>query len=170
MPNRFRNLALTGMLTAALAGGAAFAQDSSPQQAPPPPPPGTMQSSAMQAGPGGRHHHMMSPDRQLKHLTKKLNLSADQKSQIKPILESCQQQIQQLRQDQSTTGPDRRAKMKSINEDTHSKIEAVLNDTQKQQFQQMMQNKMQRGHHKGMQQAPVPPDQGGAPPPPAPQQ
>ena len=133
-------LALTGLLS--LAGSAAFAQDNA---APPP-------------SPGQEHGHgRMDPEAQLEHLTKQLDLTADQQAQIKPILESRDQQVKQLWQDQSLAPQDRHAKMKAIQDDSKTKIEAVLNDTQKQKYE-AMQAKMQEHMHERMQggQAPAP--------------
>jgi periplasmic protein CpxP/Spy len=129
-----RNLctfALTGLLALGMTAGAAIAQDDS---APPPPP----QTSGMHG------HHRMDPDTQLKRMTKQLDLSADQQSQIKPILESRQQQMQGLWQDQSMSSQDRHQKMMSIQEDSSNKIEAVLNDTQKQKYEAMQAKMRER--------------------------
>lgn len=128
MRNKFCTLALTGFLTLGLAGGAAFAQDQT-QTAPPE----SNNSNAMPM----HHHHMkrMSSDRQLKRMTKRYDLSADQQQQIKPILDSQHQQMQQLMQDQSMSRQDRRQKMMDIHQDTSQKVEAVLNDTQKQKYE-----------------------------------
>ena len=90
----------------------------------------------------------MTPDEQIERMTKRYNLTADQQTQIKPILANQQQQMMALRQDSSMSRDDKMAKMKSIREDSSTKIQAVLNDTQKQQFaadQQRMQERMQRG-------------------------
>jgi protein CpxP len=128
-------LALTGLLTLGMAAGAAFAQDNS---TPPP------QNPNYQGRRGD-----FGPDAQLKHLTKQLDLSADQQSQIKPILESRQQQTQALWQDQSLSRDDRHQKMTAIQSDTNSKIEAVLNDTQKQKYEAMLQQREQRMQRRG---------------------
>ena len=58
----------------------------------------------------GRHHHAHNPDKMAAHLAKKLNLSADQQAQIKPILADRQQQMQALRADTSLSKEDRHAK------------------------------------------------------------
>lgn len=129
MRNKFCTLALAGIFTLSLAGSAVLAQDN---QAPP----------QQQDGRGRRG---MDPDEQLKRLTKTLDLTADQQTQIKPILESQQQQIQALRGDQSMSREDRMAKIKGIREDSRTKIEAALNDTQKQKYEAMearMQERM----------------------------
>jgi hypothetical protein len=88
----------------------------------------------------------MDPDQQVARMTKRYNLSADQQAQIKPILANQQQQMQALRGDSSLSRDDRMAKMKGIREDSSTKIQAILNDTQKKQYaedQQRMQERMQ---------------------------
>lgn len=144
------SLALSGILLAGMSSGAVFAKtDNAAQQAP----------AATQAAPtagGERHHHAMDPDKQVKHLSKKLNLSADQQSQIKPILADRQQQMQAIHEDQTLSPKDRRAKAMSVRDDSDAKIEAVLNDTQKQQFEQMKQQMRERHNHKNGAEAAAP--------------
>ena len=125
------------LLGALLTTGMAVAQ--APDQSP--------QSDAPQATQNqqARPHHEINPDRQADHLGKKLGLTGDQVAQIKPILEARQQQMQSLRSDSSLAPQDRRAKAQEIMQDSNTKIEAVLNDTQKQQFEQMLQER--RAHH-----------------------
>lgn len=97
--------------------------------------------------PTGGHHGMMDPAQQLEEMTKRYNLTADQQTQLKPILASQQQQIQVLRGDSSLSREDRIAKMQSVRADTKTKIEAILNDDQKKQFeddQKRMQERMQQ--------------------------
>src|SRR5277367_4395607 len=137
-------IALTGLLGL---GMTALAQD---QSTTPPP----------MHGPRGQ---MMDPDKQLEHLTKTLNLTSDQQTQIKPILENQQQQMMQLHEDQSLSRDDKMAKAKSLHADTTSKIEAVLTPDQKQKYeamQQQMQERMQQRMQGGA----------GTPPPAQPQQ
>ena len=145
MRSKLCTLALTGFFALGMASSAALAQD---QTTPPP-----------QQGQGMQGHHGMDPDQQLSHLTKKLDLSADQQSQIKPILESQSQQMQQVWQDQSTPREERHQKMMAIHQDSNQKIEAVLNDTQKQKFE-AMQAQMKQHHQQGG----PPPSSDSAPP------
>jgi Spy/CpxP family protein refolding chaperone len=119
-------IALTGLLGL---GMTAFAQDQSTTSPPP------------MHGPRGQG---FSPDNQLEHLTKALNLSSDQQTQIKPILENQQTQMMQLHQDQSLSRADKMTKAKSLHADTTSKIEAVLNDQQKQKYEAMQQQMEER--------------------------
>lgn len=100
-------------------------------------------------------HRHMDPDRQVKMLTKKLNLTADQQTQIRSVLTDRQQQFESIRNDSSLAPKDRREKMHSLREDSEAKIRAVLTDTQKQTYDQMqeqMHQRMQR--HRDQEQSP----------------
>ena len=72
------HLALTGMLFLGTSASVVLAQAAAPAAPDAPPPP-----------PGMHGHHMMAqnPDKQIAHMTAKLNLTADQQAQIKPILQ-----------------------------------------------------------------------------------
>jgi len=58
-------------------------------------------------------------------MTKRYDLSADQQTQIKPIIANQQQQMMALRQDSSMSRDDKMAKMKSIRDDSNTKIQAI---------------------------------------------
>jgi periplasmic protein CpxP/Spy len=77
------------------------------------------------------------PAKQAAHLGKQLGLSKEQVTQITPILADRQQQLQSLRADASLRPRVRRNKAKEILKDSTAKIEAILNDTQKQQYEQL---------------------------------
>ncbi len=138
MKNQLGRIALSGILATGLTLGsaAALAQQDSP--APP-------DAAAQQGG----HRQPPTPDEQVARMTKRYNLSADQQAQIKPIIADQQQKMMALRGDSSLSRDDKMAKMKSIHEDSNTKIQAVLNDTQKAQFaqdqQKMQERMMQRG-------------------------
>jgi protein CpxP len=137
MKKPFSLLLQSAVLAVGLVGSAhVFAQEEPrfPPDSPAPPP---------TAG----HRGTMDPAQQLEEMTKRYNLTADQQTQLKPILASQQQQMQALRGDSSLSREDRMAKMQSIRADTKTKIEAILNDDQKKQFeedQQRMQERMQQ--------------------------
>ena len=139
MKNQLGRIVLGGILATGLTLGsaAAFAQDA-PAAAP--------DAAAQQ---GGGHRQPPTPDEQVARMTKRYNLSADQQTQIKPIVADAQQKMMALRGDSSMSRDDKMAKMKSIHEDSNTRISAILNDTQKAQFaqdqQRMMQERMQRG-------------------------
>ncbi len=128
----FRTIAFSSALCLGLASSSAlFAQNS------------TMNSpqNTQSAENGGMHHGPMSPDQELAHLTKKLNLTSDQQTQIKPILENRHDQMMQMRGDTSLSRPDKMAKMKSLDDDSNTKLEAVLNDQQKPKYEKMIANR-----------------------------
>jgi Spy/CpxP family protein refolding chaperone len=107
----------------------------------------------------------MDPDKRLAHMTKRYKLTADQQSQIKPILQDEQQQMQSMHSDTSTSREDKMAKMKSMREADNQKIEAVLNDEQKQKFEADQQKMQQRrGQHMHGGQGGPPPGETGQPP------
>ncbi|HXJ97121.1 MAG TPA: hypothetical protein VMT20_30145 [Terriglobia bacterium] len=109
---------------------------------------GAQSSDSGQAAPpaGGRMRGPMGPDQQLEHMSKALNLTDDQKSQIKPILQDRQKQMESLRSDTSLSPEDRRSKARSLMQDSNAKIIAVLNDEQKTKFKEM-QSRMRE--HRG---------------------
>ena len=159
MNARMCRFAVSGLLATGLtfSTAAVFAQQANPSGAP--------DASTQQPmnGTGGMGHHRMDPDQQLAHMSKRYHLTPDQQTQIKPILDSQQQQMMSLRQDTSTSREDKMAKMKAIHEDAGTKIQAILNDSQKQKFnadQQKMQERRQermQGHDAAA--AGVPPTQ-----------
>ena len=140
MKNQLCRIALSGLLATGLTLGtaAAFAQQDSPA---------APDVSAQPGNGGGRMgRRQMSPDERLAQMTKRYDLSADQQTQIKPILADSQQQMMALRQDSSMSREDKMTKMMSIREASNTKISAILNDSQKQKFaedQQKMQQRMQ---------------------------
>lgn len=128
------------------------------QDAPPPPNQGAMQPR----GP-------VSPEMQLKRLTKTLNLTSDQQQQMLPILQDQQKKMESIQSDSSLAPQDRRQQMMASRMDTNQKLEAIMTDSQKQQYEQEMQQRRQ--HMGGMGQGgPGGPGGNGAPPPPPPQQ
>ncbi len=135
-----RTLMLGSALSVALVGPALAQDAATPTQDAP-------------AGEGmHRGHGPMSPDQQLAHMTKALNLTDDQQTQIKPLLVAHQQSLMQLHEDQSTSHEDKRTKMEALNTETHSKIEAILNDTQKAKFEKMMAHREGQWQHGGSEQ------------------
>jgi periplasmic protein CpxP/Spy len=95
------------------------------------------------------HRREADPQRQVNMLTKRLNLTDEQKNRILPILTDRQQQMKSIHEDTSLSQQDRRAKMRSIFEDSNAKIKAVLNDDQKQKYDEMQQQRRERmqQHH-----------------------
>jgi Spy/CpxP family protein refolding chaperone len=99
------------------------------------------------AGAGGEgqgpHHGMPSVDERVQHLTKMLNLSGDQQTKIKSILQDEHNQMTSLKQDTSLSQEDQHAKFQQIRQASAEKIRGALNDEQKAKFDQM------QAEHKG---------------------
>jgi Spy/CpxP family protein refolding chaperone len=123
------------LLATSLLGAAALAQQN---PAPPPPAGGGDQ-------PQGQRRGTPSVDDQVKMLSDRLSLTADQQTKIKPILEDQRTQAQALRKDDSLSEDDRRNKMRTLRESTNSKIRDLLTDDQKKQFDDMQQQMRDRG-------------------------
>jgi len=73
----------------------------------------------------------------LKTIAEKLNLTADQLTQIKPMLQNQLTQLQTVRKDSSLTAGQKLDKIRSIHDETHAQIRAVLTDDQKKKFDAM---------------------------------
>jgi hypothetical protein len=94
----------------------------------------------------------MSPDDQLKRLSKDLDLTADQQAKIKPILVDSQKKMEDLRNDSSVDRQTMRQKMMQIRQDTNDQVRAQLNDAQKTKFdkqEQEREDRMQNGRRGG---------------------
>lgn len=91
---------------------------------------------------GGMGRHMMTPDQRLQHMTKMLDLSQDQQTKIKPMLEQEQDQMQKLRSDTSMTRQDRMSKMMEIRQSTNKQINGVLNSSQQKKWEEMQSRQM----------------------------
>ena len=100
------------------------------------------------AGVAPAQHAMPDPQKQTARLSRKLQLTPDQAAKIEPILQSRQQQMQQIRVDASSSPHDQHQKMRALKQDTDSQIQAILTDSQRQQYQQMQQEAMQHRRDK----------------------
>ena len=117
------------------------------------------------------HHKRWSAKRQLKRMTKQLNLTPDQQQQMLPILQDQHAKMKAMHEDTSLTPQQRREQGRTLMQDTHQKLEAIMTDSQKQQFEQTMQQRRQRMHDRmGQGSGNPPPDAGNPPPPPPPPQ
>jgi periplasmic protein CpxP/Spy len=151
---------LAGLLSLGLGTGNAFAQDT--QDAPPPPQAG--QQPGQGTGRGMGHRPMGSVDDQIKHLSKKLNLTDDQQAKLKPILEDQRKQMEAIHSDSSLSREDRFSKMQALRQSSDAQIKSVLNEEQQKSFDKMRAEQQDRMKHwrKGGDNTPAPPT-GGAP-------
>lgn len=111
---------------------------------------------AQPQGQMGGHQHMgrmgapPSPEQQLEHLSTTLNLTDEQKTKIKPVLEQQSTDMQNLQKDTSLSPQDRHTKMRAIHDNTNSQIRAVLTPEQQSKLDSMKQHRQEMGHDKGM--------------------
>jgi len=92
--------------------------------------------------------------RQLEMLTKRLDLTGDQQTQVKAIQEDAGKQMMALRNDTSLSQDDRRSKMMDIRKSSQDKIRAILTDDQKTKYDALLAEMRDR-----MRQGPPPPPQ-----------
>jgi hypothetical protein len=99
------------------------------------------------AGPGHQKRgHMPSAEAQLKHLTEVLNLTDNQQTAVKAILDDTHKQAETVLADKSLSQEDRKAKMSTLHEGAHAKMREILNDEQKKKFDDMRAKMEQHAH------------------------
>ena len=110
------------------------------------------------------HGPMGSVDDQIKHLSKKLNLTDDQQAKLKPILEDQRKQMEAIHSDSSLSREDRFSKMQALRQSSDAQIKGVLNEEQQKNFDKMRAEQQERMKQwrKGGDNSPAPPA-GGAP-------
>lgn len=92
----------------------------------------------------------MDPQQRSQMLAEKLNLSSDQQSKVKDILQSSQSDMEKVHADSSLAQADRRAKMMDIHKSTNDQIRGLLNPDQQKKFDKMQarqEERMERRHH-----------------------
>jgi Spy/CpxP family protein refolding chaperone len=73
----------------------------------------------------------------LDQLSQALELTDDQKTKVKPILEARDQKLKDMRADTNLAPEDRRTKMRSIFEETQEQMKGVLTPEQFEKYQKM---------------------------------
>jgi periplasmic protein CpxP/Spy len=121
----------------------------------------SMTALAQQTSPtqeSGEHKHggqmdgrMRSSDDLVKELTTKLNLTADQQAKVKSILEENHQKMQTTMKDESLSQADKHAKMKEMHDAVHAQVRDVLTDEQKPKFDAMVKDMENNMHGKNSQ-------------------
>jgi protein CpxP len=82
-----------------------------------------------------------SPEQRLNMLSKRLNLTEDQKAKLAPVFQNAQTQVQSVRQDSSLTPEQKREKIKQIRFDTHKQVASILTPEQQKQLQEGWQHR-----------------------------
>jgi Spy/CpxP family protein refolding chaperone len=78
--------------------------------------------------------------REIKRLTNRLSLTADQQTKLRPIIEAQDKQIDQVQGDTTLSDTQKKQKIASIRQNSRTQIEPLLTDTQKQLYTQMRGN------------------------------
>jgi len=86
----------------------------------------------------------MSPDDRLKQMTKNFSLTADQQAKIKPVLVDAQKKMEDARNNSSGDRQAMRGKIMQIMQDTNSQVRSQLDDKQKEKFDKLEQERMQK--------------------------
>ena len=116
------------------------------------PPANSNDQTTTQAPAGSRHMHRMDPNKRLQWMSKKLNLTDNQKAKLQPILQDEFQQMKAVRDDASLNRDQKHEKMMQIRQTFQPQVTAVLTPDQQQKLEQMKANREAR-HGKG---APAP--------------
>jgi Spy/CpxP family protein refolding chaperone len=121
------------LLTAALAAGSilaaglpAAAQTATDSQ--------TTPSTPQQTKRGHWHHRHHN---RAAYMAKKLNLTQDQQTQLKPIFEKQHEQAKAIKNDSSLTADQKKEKFQSLRQGTMAQVNNILTPEQQQQWQQM---------------------------------
>jgi len=122
-------------------------------------------SSDQQAAPAGAppergHGARFDPDRRAEMLTKRLNLSADQKNKVSDIFKSEQEQMKKINSDASASQQDRRSKMMEAHKASSDQVRAMLNPDQQKKWDEMQARRDEwvKGRHEPPPAAAAPPD------------
>jgi periplasmic protein CpxP/Spy len=97
---------------------------------------------------------------QVEFLTKQLNLTPDQVTQVKAIDADTWKKARAVQDDTSIAGPDKRAKMMELHKAANDKIRGLLTAEQQTKFDELQTQMQGRRGNRG----------GDGPPPPPPQQ
>jgi protein CpxP len=145
--NSILRVAVLAIGVAAVSVLPAMAQDT-----PAPPPQGQGGSHYGHGGPGGMEGH------RLEFLTKKLNLTPDQVTQIKAIDADTWSQMKTLHENTSIAAADKQTQMHAIHKASHDKFLGVLSEEQKTTYAALeAQMREHRGNHGGQGGPPAPP-------------
>jgi len=114
-----------------LCGSAALAQTSD-------------QATAASAPPGANQGRRDQVEGRLRHMSKQLNLTDDQKEKIKPVLQQEADQMKAIQSDSSLTPQQKRKKAHAIRRQFQPQIQALLTPEQKEKLQDMRGSAQER--------------------------
>jgi Spy/CpxP family protein refolding chaperone len=109
--------------------------------------------AAAQKGPGpgdgqgmrqGQGKSGPSAEKRLQHLTRQLDLSAEQQAQIRPILQEEESQLAALRAETTLSREERRSRLQELYAATFKKIRPILTPEQQQKHDDIQQRMQER--------------------------
>jgi len=118
--NRFRSLALVTMLAAALVASTHYTANAA-----------TTDDKQEQQNSSSR------VDQHLRVLSEKLELTADQQAELRPIIQKMFDSQQKLMQDKSLSDEERHQKMRTLHESAAREARQYLNDNQNKKLEQL---------------------------------
>lgn len=95
-----------------------------------------------------QRRHMPDAEHQLRHMTKRLNLTDAQQQQIMPILVDRDKQMTAIRNDSTLTPEQQHRSMGKLMHESMSQVRNVLTDSQRQQMDQAREQMRERRHDK----------------------
>jgi len=119
------------------------------------------------ANPHGRPERGGMVENRLERLSKQLNLTADQKEKIRPILRHEAERIREIHENTSLSQEEARRRMGAVRRNTNERIAEFLTPEQKKQWQEIREERRggpEGGHEPGGHRAPEPPPNPPSPP------
>ena len=122
-------------------------------------------SQPASTAPAPRHGHKQGDraEQRLKRLSKKLNLTDDQKEKVRPILQDEEKQLTDMEADSTLTAQQKHKKTKEIRRSSRSQLDAILTPEQKEKLPSRKAGAEGR-HHQHADQAGAPASDAGTPP------
>ena len=106
-------------------------------------------SSSTQASSDQMDHKGHHGGKHMDKMMDQLNLTDDQKAQVKKLHEDGHDQMKQIKSDSSLSAAQKKDKIKQLHQDQMAKMEALLTPEQKTKWEQMKaEHKEKRGMHK----------------------
>lgn len=85
-----------------------------------------------------------SPEQRVQRLDRRLNLSDEQKAQLRAAFEDEERQLQAVRDDKSLSPKERRSKLRHLHSQTQSKIRQSLNADQQKKYDEAQDQARER--------------------------
>jgi periplasmic protein CpxP/Spy len=143
MKKTIQGLVLTGVMAVCGAGLSAMAQDQAP-------------TGSANAQTGTQEHAHRRPMHAENRLAQELNLTDEQKQQIRQYREQHQPEFEALRNDKSLTQEQRHEKMKAMREQHEQFMQSILTPDQKAKWEQMQAQRKAHPHGQKNNENPTP--------------